>query len=157
MFFHSKFDKTELQKENIPFDGPIAGVTVGRSEDGTFMVNPTPEQLDKSDLNLVVAGTKDAINMVEAGADEVPEEVMLEAIMFGHEEIKRLIAFQEEIVAKVGKEKREVVLKQVDAELEKEKTISNKKGRAHRDIRSCSHGCFTNLYWTSYQSCRIYV
>lgn len=104
---------------DIPFDGPIAGVTVGRVE-GQFIINPTTEQLEKSDINLVVAGTKDAINMVEAGADEVPESVMLEAIMFGHEEIKRLVAFQEEIVSKLGTiEKMEVILHQVDSELDK--------------------------------------
>src|SRR5690554_2930190 len=89
---------------DIPFGGPIAGVTVGRI-DGNFIVNPTPEQLEKSDIDLVVAGTKEAINMVEAGANEVPEETMLEAIMFGHDEIKKMIEFQEEIAAKVGKEK----------------------------------------------------
>ncbi|WP_044893724.1 polyribonucleotide nucleotidyltransferase [Bacillus alveayuensis] len=104
---------------DIPFEGPIAGVTVGRV-DGQFVINPSVEQMEKSDIHLIVAGTKDAINMVEAGADEVPEEVMLEAIMFGHEEIKRLIAFQEEIAAKVGKEKMEVVLYELDPELEAE-------------------------------------
>lgn len=93
-----------LTISDIPFEGPIAGVIVGRV-DGQFVINPTVEQMEKSDLHLVVAGTKDAINMVEAGADEVPEEVILEAIMFGHEEVKRLIAFQEEIAAQVGKEK----------------------------------------------------
>jgi polyribonucleotide nucleotidyltransferase len=103
---------------DIPFEGPIAGVIVGRV-DGQFVINPTVEQMEKSDIHLVVAGTKDAINMVEAGADEVPEEVMLEAIMFGHEEIKKLIAFQEEITSKVGKEKMEVQLYEIDAELEK--------------------------------------
>ncbi|MHA7765453.1 polyribonucleotide nucleotidyltransferase [Bacillus atrophaeus] len=101
---------------DIPFEGPIAGVTVGRV-DNQFIINPTVDQLEKSDIHLVVAGTKDAINMVEAGADEVPEETMLEAIMFGHEEIKRLIAFQEEIVAAVGKEKSEIKLYEIDAEL----------------------------------------
>lgn len=73
-------------------------------------LNPTVEQMEKSDIDLTVAGTKDAINMVEAGAQEVPEDVMLEAIMFGHEEIKRLVAFQEKIVEEVGKEKMEVTL-----------------------------------------------
>ncbi|MCY9164946.1 polyribonucleotide nucleotidyltransferase [Bacillus atrophaeus] len=101
---------------DIPFEGPIAGVTVGRV-DNQFIINPTVDQLEKSDIHLVVAGTKDAINMVEAGADEVPEETMLEAIMFGHEEIKRLIAFQEEIVAAVGKEKSEIKLYEINAEL----------------------------------------
>ncbi|MED3552142.1 polyribonucleotide nucleotidyltransferase [Cytobacillus praedii] len=104
---------------NIPFEGPIAGVTVGRI-DGEFIINPSVEQTEKSDIHLVVAGTNDAINMVEAGAMEVPEEIMLEAIMFGHEEIKRLIAFQEEIVAEIGKEKMEIVLYQVNPELEAE-------------------------------------
>lgn len=106
-----------LSVSDIPFEGPIAGVQVGRIN-GEFIINPSVEQVEKSDIDLTVAGTKEAINMVEAGADEVPEEVMLEAIMFGHEEIKRLIAFQEEIVAKCGKEKREVVLYENDQELE---------------------------------------
>ncbi|PEB55117.1 polyribonucleotide nucleotidyltransferase [Bacillus sp. AFS098217] len=105
-----------LSISDIPFEGPIAGATVGRI-DGEFIINPTIEQQEKSDIHLVVAGTKDAINMVEAGADQVPEETMLEAIMFGHEEIKRLIAFQEEIVQAVGKEKTAVQLYEVDAEL----------------------------------------
>ncbi|WP_368504091.1 polyribonucleotide nucleotidyltransferase [Alkalihalophilus sp. As8PL] len=106
-----------LSISDIPFDGPIAGVTVGRNN-GDLIINPTTEQLDNSDINLVVAGTKDAINMVEAGADEVPEETMLEAIMYGHDEIKRLVEFQEEIAKAVGKEKKEIKLKQVDADLE---------------------------------------
>ncbi|MEH7882724.1 polyribonucleotide nucleotidyltransferase [Bacillus sp. JJ1609] len=104
---------------DIPFEGPIAGVTVGRV-DGNFIINPTVEETEKSDMHLVVAGTMDAINMVEAGANEVPEEVMLEAIMFGHDEIKRLIAFQQKIVAQVGKEKREITLYEIDKELEAE-------------------------------------
>jgi polyribonucleotide nucleotidyltransferase len=104
---------------DIPFEGPIAGVTVGRI-DGKFVINPSVEETEKSDMHLVVAGTMDAINMVEAGADEVPEEVMLEAIMFGHDEIKRLIAFQQEIVAQVGKVKREITLFEIDKELESE-------------------------------------
>ncbi|WP_028399027.1 polyribonucleotide nucleotidyltransferase [Ectobacillus panaciterrae] len=108
-----------LSVSDIPFEGPIAGVVVGRI-DGEFVINPTVEQAEKSDIHLVVAGTKDAINMVEAGAQEVPEEVMLEAIMFGHEEIQRLIAFQEKIVQAIGKEKREIVLYEVDTELEKQ-------------------------------------
>jgi len=106
-----------LSTSDIPFEGPIAGVEVGRV-DGNFIVNPTVEQMEKSDITLTVAGTKDAINMVEAGALEVPEETMLEAIMFGHEEIKKLIAFQEEIVRAVGKEKMEVTLYEVDKELD---------------------------------------
>jgi polyribonucleotide nucleotidyltransferase len=108
-----------LSVSDIPFGGPIAGVTVGRIE-GKFVINPSVEETEKSDMHLVVAGTMDAINMVEAGAEEVPEEVMLEAIMFGHDEIKRLIAFQQEIVAQVGKEKREIKLFELDKELEAE-------------------------------------
>ncbi|MBG9589157.1 polyribonucleotide nucleotidyltransferase [Cytobacillus firmus] len=108
-----------LSVSDIPFGGPIAGVSVGRI-DGEFIINPSVDQAEKSDISLVVAGTKDAINMVEAGAEEVPEETMLEAIMFGHEEIKRLIAFQEEIASEIGKEKMEIVLYQVDQNLEAE-------------------------------------
>ncbi|WMT27754.1 polyribonucleotide nucleotidyltransferase [Bacillus aerius] len=104
---------------DIPFEGPIAGVTVGRV-DGKLIINPNIEQLEQSDINLVVAGTKDAINMVEAGADEVPEETMLEAIMYGHQEIKRLIEFQEEIVKAVGKEKIDIPLYEVDQALAEE-------------------------------------
>ncbi|MCX2825305.1 polyribonucleotide nucleotidyltransferase [Bacillus pseudomycoides] len=103
-----------LSISDVPFEGPIAGATVGRI-DGEFVINPTVAQQEQSDIHLVVAGTKDAINMVEAGADQVPEEIMLEAIMFGHDEIKRLVAFQEEIVQAVGKEKTEVKLYEVDA------------------------------------------
>jgi polyribonucleotide nucleotidyltransferase len=108
-----------LSISDIPFEGPIAGVIVGRVND-EFVINPTVEQLEKSDMHLTVAGTKDAINMVEAGADEVPEEVMLEAIMFGHDEIKKLIAFQEEIVTQIGKEKMAINLYEIDSVLEKE-------------------------------------
>lgn len=106
-----------LSTSDIPFEGPIAGVVVGRV-DNEFVVNPTVEQAEKSDIHLTVAGTKDAINMVEAGALEVPEETMLEAIMFGHEEIKRLIEFQEKIVAEIGKEKMQITLYELDKELE---------------------------------------
>ncbi|MEH7335580.1 polyribonucleotide nucleotidyltransferase [Neobacillus drentensis] len=108
-----------LSTSDIPFEGPIAGVVVGRV-DNEFVINPTVEQAEKSDIHLTVAGTKDAINMVEAGALEVPEETMLEAIMFGHEEIKRLIEFQEKIVAEIGKPKREISLYEIDKELEAE-------------------------------------
>ncbi|CAH0187514.1 Polyribonucleotide nucleotidyltransferase [Peribacillus simplex] len=108
-----------LSVSDIPFEGPIAGVVVGRINN-EFIINPTVDQLAQSDINLTVAGTKDAINMVEAGANEVPEETMLEAIMFGHDEIKKIIAFQEKIVAEIGKEKMQVTLYQVDAELEAE-------------------------------------
>ncbi|WP_160719954.1 polyribonucleotide nucleotidyltransferase [Bacillus sp. USDA818B3_A] len=108
-----------LSTSDIPFEGPIAGVVVGRVNN-EFIINPTVEQAEKSDIHLTVAGTKDAINMVEAGALEVPEETMLEAIMFGHDEIKRLIEFQEKIVAEIGKEKREITLYEIDQELEAE-------------------------------------
>ncbi|MEK5333878.1 MULTISPECIES: polyribonucleotide nucleotidyltransferase [unclassified Lysinibacillus] len=102
-----------LAISDIPFDGPIAGVQVGYI-DGEFIVNPTVEQSNISTVHLSVAGNKDAINMVEAGALEVPEEIMLEAIMFGHEEIKKIIAFQEQIIAEVGKEKLPVTLFEID-------------------------------------------
>ncbi|CEG22493.1 Polyribonucleotide nucleotidyltransferase [Planococcus massiliensis] len=105
-----------LMISDIPFDGPIAGVIVGMI-DGEYIINPTNEQLEQSSINLTVAGTKDAINMVEAGAKEVSEDVILEAIMFGHEEIKKLIEFQEQIAAEVGKEKTEIQLYELDAEL----------------------------------------
>ncbi|MEH7504584.1 polyribonucleotide nucleotidyltransferase [Neobacillus drentensis] len=108
-----------LSTSDIPFEGPIAGVVVGRVNN-EFVINPTVEQAEKSDIHLTVAGTKDAINMVEAGALEVPEETMLEAIMFGHDEIKRLIEFQEKIVAEIGKPKREISLYEIDKELEAE-------------------------------------
>ncbi|MCE4048264.1 MULTISPECIES: polyribonucleotide nucleotidyltransferase [Bacillaceae] len=108
-----------LSVSDIPFGGPIAGVYVGRI-DGEFIINPTVEQAEKSDITLAVAGTKDAINMVEAGALEVPEEVMLEAIMFGHNEIKKLIEFQEKIVSEIGKEKVDVVLYELDKDIEAE-------------------------------------
>ena len=88
----------------IPFDGPIAGVKVGRVN-GEFIINPTPQQLEESDIDLTVAGTKHAINMVEAGSKEVSEEDMLEALMFGHEAVKELCLFQEEIIKEIGKEK----------------------------------------------------
>ncbi len=107
-----------LGVSDIPFEQPIAGVNVGRV-DGEFIINPTIEQEAKSDIELTVAGTKDAINMVEAGANEVPEDIMLEAIMFGHEEIKRLVAFQEEVVKACGKEKFKVILSESEEELVK--------------------------------------
>ncbi|MBR3121535.1 polyribonucleotide nucleotidyltransferase [Oceanobacillus profundus] len=106
-----------LSVSNIPFAEPIAGVHVGRVN-GEFIINPTVEQEAQSDIELTVAGTKDAINMVEAGANEVPEEVMLEAIMFGHEEIKRLVAFQEQIVKAAGVEKSEITLFELDEALQ---------------------------------------
>jgi len=103
----------------IPFDGPIAGVKVGRVN-GEFIINPTPEELEQSDIDLTVAGTKEAINMVEAGAKEVSEEDMLEALMFGHEAIKELCAFQEEIVKEIGLEKMEYEVLEISDELKAE-------------------------------------
>ncbi len=108
-----------LSISDIPFEGPIAGVRVGLI-DGKFIINPTVEQAELSLLNLAVAGTKDAILMVEAGAKEVSEQVMLDAIFFGHEAIKELVAFQEKIVAEVGKPKMEVEKYAPPAELAEE-------------------------------------
>ncbi|MEY8446517.1 polyribonucleotide nucleotidyltransferase [Enterococcus ratti] len=108
-----------LSISDIPFDGPIAGVEVGRVN-GEYVINPTVVQAEQTDIELSVAGTKQAINMVESGAKEVSEEDMLGALLFGFEAIKELVAFQEEIVQAVGKEKMEVSLLQVDAELKKE-------------------------------------
>ena len=108
-----------LSISDIPFDGPIAGVQVGYV-DGQIIINPTQEQAERSLLELTVAGTKHAINMVESGAKELSEEIMLEALLKGHEAVKELIAFQEEIVAAVGKEKAEVELLHVDADLQAE-------------------------------------
>ncbi len=104
---------------DVPFNGPIAGVQVGRVN-GEYIINPTLEEFEKSDINLIVAGTKDAINMVEAGAREVSEEAMLEAMLFGHEFIVKLCDFQLEIAAKVGKPKMEIKLYEVSAELNAE-------------------------------------
>ena len=105
----------------IPFDGPIAGVKVGRV-DGEFVINPTPEQMEKSDIDLTVAGTKEAINMVESSAKEVDEDSMLEALMFGHEAIKELIEFQEKIIAEIGEEKMEYESLEITDELKEEIT-----------------------------------
>lgn len=104
---------------DIPFNGPIAGVYVGYV-DGEYIINPTVEEIEKSRILLAVAGTKEAINMVESSASEVSEEEMVEAIMFGHEYIKKLCQFQEEIMQDCGKEKREVVLYAIDEELNRE-------------------------------------
>ncbi|WP_161877666.1 polyribonucleotide nucleotidyltransferase [Alkalibacterium sp. MB6] len=106
---------------DIPFNGPIAGVTIGRI-DGEFVINPSEELMEQSDIELTVAGTKDAINMVESGADQVSEEDMLQALLFGHDVIKELCAFQEEIVAAVGQEKMDVQLLLPDADLKAEIT-----------------------------------
>ena len=103
----------------IPFNGPVAAVKVGRV-DGEFVINPTVEQSEKSDIDLTVAGTKDAINMVEAGAREASEDDMLEALMFGHEAIKKLIAFEEEVISDIGVEKMEYEKLEITDELRSE-------------------------------------
>ncbi len=103
----------------IPFDGPVAGVVVGRYN-GNFVINPTALETEECDIILNVAGTKDAINMVESGSREVSEDDMIEAIMFGHEAIKELISFQEDIIREVGVDKIEVELAKLDDNLVKE-------------------------------------
>ncbi|MCF6464688.1 polyribonucleotide nucleotidyltransferase [Clostridium sp. Cult2] len=108
-----------LSISDIPFNGPTASVLVGLV-DGKFVLNPTAEERDKSHIHLVVSGTKDAIMMVEAGANEVPEETMLEAILFAHEEIKKLCIFIESIQEEIGKEKQEIVVFKPDINIEKE-------------------------------------
>ncbi|WP_123040091.1 polyribonucleotide nucleotidyltransferase [Cohnella candidum] len=106
-----------LAISNVPFNGPIGGVIVGRV-DGQYVINPTVEQEEKSDMFVVVGGTRDAIMMVEAEAEEVPETEMLEAIMFGHEEIKKIVALIDDLVAKAGTPKMEVKLHAVDPSVE---------------------------------------
>ena len=103
----------------IPFDGPIAGVKVG-CINGEFVINPTPAQLEESVLDLTVAGTKDAINMVEAGSKEVSEELMLDALMYGHEAIKELCEFQEKIIAEIGQPDMEYETLEITDELKEE-------------------------------------
>lgn len=120
---------------NIPFDGPIAGVKVGYV-DNQFVVNPTVEQLSRSLIDLTVAGTKDALNMVEAGAHEVSEELMLDALMFGHDRVKELCAMQEQIIQKVGKEKMEVVLYEIDPAI---KEYVNENGKARLEAAVSIH------------------
>lgn len=117
----------------IPFNGPIAGVKVGRVN-GEFVINPTPEELEVSDLDLTVAGTKDAINMVESSAKEVTEDVMLEALMSGHKAVKKLIKFEEEIIAEIGEEKMEYETLNIDSDMKEriEKLISKKMDKALR-------------------------
>ena len=119
-----------LSISNIPFNGPIAGVNVGRVN-GELIINPTVEQNLVSDIHLTVAGTKHAINMVESGAEQVSEEDMLEALLFGHEAIKELVAFQEKIVEEIGQDKMEIILSVPDQELKQEiKTVFNDKMKA---------------------------
>ena len=105
-----------LSISDLPFEGPVASVIVGRV-DGEFVINPTGEQVEKSDIFLTVAGTKDAINMVESSAAEVSEEDMLEALIFGHEAVKELIAFEETIVSEIGKEKADYPIIKIDDEI----------------------------------------
>ena len=105
----------------IPFNGPIAGVKVGRV-DGKFIINPTTDEAEKSDIDLTVAGTKEAINMVESSAKEVSEDDMLEALMFGHEAIKELIEFEEEIIKEIGQEKMTYEKLEITDDLKKEVT-----------------------------------
>ncbi len=103
----------------IPFDGPIAGVKVGRV-DGKFIINPTVEESDLSDIDLTVAGTIDAINMVEAGSKEVSEDDMLEALMFGHDAVKELCEFEKKIIDEVGEEKMEYEVLEISDTLRSE-------------------------------------
>ena len=111
----------------IPFDGPIAGVKVGRVN-GEFIINPTPDELELSDIDLTVAGTKHAINMVEAGSKEVSEDDMLDALMFGHEAIKELCSFQEEIIKEIGVPKMEYEKLEITDELrENVKSLASDK------------------------------
>lgn len=98
-----------IATSDIPWDGPTASVKVGRV-DGRFVINPTLAQREVSDIDMTVAGTKEAIMMVEAGAKEVPEMVMLDAILFAHEEIKKIVEFIDQIVAELGKPKMEIEL-----------------------------------------------
>ena len=105
-----------LSISDLPFEGPVASVIVGRV-DGNFIINPTGEEQEKSDIYLTVAGTKEAINMVEASADEVSEEDMLEALMFGHEAIKELIEFEEKIIEEVGLPKKDYEIVKIDEEI----------------------------------------
>src|SRR5699024_7654606 len=108
-----------LGVSDIPFEGPIAGVTVGLT-DGEFIVNPSEAEMENSEIDLQVAGTKDAVNMVEAGAKEVTEETMLEAIMFGHENIREMVGFQEDILAELDVVKSEFDQPQEDLELSRD-------------------------------------
>ena len=104
---------------NIPFEGPVAGVIVGKI-DGELKINPTCEEMERSTINLTVAGTIDAINMVESGSKQVSEEEMLEALMFGHEAVKELCAIQNDIISEIGEEKIEVTLANIPDELRNE-------------------------------------
>ena len=120
---------------NIPFNGPVAGVKVGYVN-GEFVVNPTVAQMEESLIDLTVAGTEEALDMVEAGAKEVSEDLMLDALMFGHEKIKELCRFQKEIIAQVGKEKMEVVLYEIDPAI---KEYVNLNGKARLEAAVSIH------------------
>ncbi len=104
---------------NIPFNGPVAGVTVGLI-DKEFIINPTPDQMEQSEIDLIVAGTKDAINMVEAGAKQVDEDTILEAILFAHEQIKALVKFQEDIINELKPEKMPYEVFEIEKQVEKD-------------------------------------
>ncbi len=127
---------------NIPFNGPVAGVIVGKV-DGELIINPTEEQIDASTLNLTVAGTKDAINMVEAGAKEVSEEEMLEALMFGHAAIRELCAIQDEVIAACAKPKMEVVLYEINPVI---REFIDKNGRDRIIAAVSTHGTKDERY-----------
>ena len=146
---------------NIPFDGPVAGVVVGKIGKN-FIINPSAEEAEESELSLTVAGTKDAICMVEAGAKEVSEKVMLDALMLAHDHIKTLCEFQEKIIAEVGAEKVEVELAKIDEELRESVVkyaaddiiaaikIKDKQERENKieEIKEDIIGNFTEIYGT---------
>ncbi|MNH28490.1 Polyribonucleotide nucleotidyltransferase [compost metagenome] len=122
----------------MPFNGPIGGVAVGRVG-GEFIINPDVAQQAASDIYVVVAGTKDAIMMVEAEANEVPEDVMLEAIMFGHEEVRKIVAVIEELVAVAGKEKMAVKLHAVHADVNSEVEKYIETPELLKDVKEVLH------------------
>ena len=127
---------------NIPFNGPVAGVIIGKV-DGQLVINPTEAEVENSTLNLTVAGTKDAINMVEAGAKEVSEEEMLEALMTGHAAIKELCAIQEEVIAACAKPKMEVVLYEINPAI---KTFIDANGKDRIIAAVSTHGTKEERY-----------
>ncbi len=122
-----------LQMSDIPFDGPIAGIKVGRI-DGQFVANPTIEQMEESDIELVVAGSKTGVVMVEGGADIVSEKDMLDAIFFGHEALQPIIDLQVQLKEAFGKEKRLFVLPAKDEELAA-KVIEYSKDKIHKEVQ----------------------
>src|SRR5215471_1471170 len=120
-----------LYLSDIPFETPIAGVRVGLIEE-RFIANPSYDEIRKSDLNLILAGTEESIVMVEAGAKEIPEDVIVEALMFGHNEIKKLCRLQKEMGEKLGITKRAVVKPELDQEM-----LTNVEGRITEELRDC--------------------